>query len=171
MTSAALEALRARLRDADCDLLRALDARARFPRDPWPRAPAAGNRGSSLSPLPEVLMAIAPAGTAADPAAAEQANQTLLEAMLARERLAGPIAEAKFDRAGAEARAALETGDREKMAVLLADLSADLELIDFIRKTAAELAPHLPGDLAPLLWREYMIPWARQSEIAHLLDP
>ena len=171
MTSAALEELRAQLRDVDQDLLRALDARARFPRDPWPRAPAAGNRGSCPLPLPEILLAIAPAGTASDPAAAEIANQALLEALLARQRLAGQIAEAKFDRIGAEARAALETGDREKMAALLADLPAELHRIDFIRKTAAELVPHLPGDLAPFLWREYIIPWTQQSELAHLLDP
>lgn len=171
MTSAALETLRAQLRGIDQDLLRALDARARFPRDPWPTAPAAGSRGSGPLPLAEILIAISPAGTAERPDEVEPANRGLVAALLARQELAGRIAEAKFDLAGAAARAALETGDRERMATLLADLSAELHLIDFIRAQAVELAPHLPDGLAPLLWREYLIPWTRQSEIARLLEP
>ncbi len=171
MTSAVLEDLRARLRGIDRGLLRALDARSRFPRDPWPAAPDAGNRGPGPLPLSEMLIAISPAGTAENPAAAQQANRDLVEALRARQRLAGPIADAKFDLVRAEAQAALEIGDREKMAGLLADLPAELRLIDFIRSAAAELAPNLPGGLAPLLWREYLIPWTRQSELDHLLAP
>ena len=53
----------------------------------------------------------------------------------------------------------------------ITDLPAELRLLDFIRAQAPDLAPGLPADLAVLLWREYLIPWTKQSEVAHLLDP
>lgn len=170
MTSAALENLRARLRDADRGLLRALDARSRLPRHPGPAWPGEHVRRPA-PPLAEILLAIAPAGSAADPEAAEAANRNLVAALAARQEIAGRIADAKFDRVRPDAQAALETGDRERMAVLLADLSAELRLLDSIRTDAAEFAPRLPAGLAPLLWREYLIPWTQQSELAHLLEP
>lgn len=172
MSSEALERLRARMQDADRDLLRALDARAGFPRHPWPTIPSEGNRGSSPRlPIDELLLAIAPAGTAADTDAAEMANRRLLDALSACRQLAGLIADARFDVVRADAQAALEIGDRERMAALLTDLPAELKRLEFIRHAAVEFAPNLPGDLAPLLWREYLIPWTQQSEIEHLLAP
>ena len=171
MTSAALEQLRAQLRDGDRDLLRALDARAKFPRHPLPDFPGEKNRGACpRPPIEEILFAISPPGTAADSAAVENANQALLEVLRAHQRLAGQIADAKFDLVRADAQTALETGDRDRMASLLADLPAELRRLDFIR-AAAGLAPNLTAGLAPFLWREYLIPWTQQSEIAHLLEP
>lgn len=170
MTSEALENLRAQLREIDRDVLRALEARSLLPRHPGPAWPA-GDVRRPAPPLAEILLALSPSGTAADPEAAETANRHLVAALAARQEIAGRIADAKFDLVRPDAQAALETGDRERMASLLADLSAELRLIDFIRATAADLAPRLPGGLAPLLWREYFIPWAQQSELAHLLEP
>ena len=34
-----------------------------------------------------------------------------------------------------------------------------------------EAAPDLPPGLAPCLWRECILPWARAAELAHLADP
>ncbi|HAL92404.1 MAG TPA: hypothetical protein DCM68_05200 [Verrucomicrobia bacterium] len=170
MTSEVLEKLRTQLRDIDRRLLLALADRARFPRHPIPKWPAAETR-LPPPPLPEILIAISPAGTAGEPNAVEKANRSLIDALLARQQLANQIADAKFDLVRADAREALATGDREKMVALLTDLSAELRLIDFIRAMAAEIATNLPGDLAPFLWREYILPWTRQSEVAHLLEP
>ena len=170
MTSPALEDLRRKLRAADQTLLRALDARARFPRTPWPRWPATAPR-LPAPPLDDILLAIAPPGTAADPAAADQANHNLIAGLLARQHLARDIAEAKAEIAAADCRPALETGDRERLLDLLTDLPAELHRLDDIRRTAPETAPALTPDLAALLWREYLIPWARQTEVAHLLEP
>ena len=171
MTSDALEKLRAQLREIDRGLLRALAARAGFPRHPWPVFPCGGIGRSCPPPLDEILLAISPAGTAAETAAAEAANRDLVAALVARQETACRIADAKLDLLRADAQAALETGDRGRMAALLADLPAELGLLDFIRTAAAEFESRLPGDLAPFLWREYVIPWTQRSELAHLLDP
>ena len=98
-------------------------------------------------------------------------NRALLDVLLARQRLAEAIADAKADLRPDDFRAALETGDREKLLALLTDLPAELSRLDSIRAAAAELAPDLPAGLAPLLWREYFIPWTRRSEVDHLLAP
>ena len=52
----------------------------------------------------------------------------------------------------------------------LADLPADLRRLADVR-AAAERAPGLPAETVGLLWREYVIPWTRQIELAHLMDP
>ena len=168
MTSPPLATRREQLRALDENILRALNARARFPRQPHPRWPATETR-LPPPPLTEILLALSPAGTA-DPAPAAE-NRALIQALLARQQLAAEIADAKTRAHPADFRAALETGDREKLPALLADLPAELHQLEFIRATAAEIAPQLPGALAILLWREHLIPWARQSEVAHLLEP
>jgi hypothetical protein len=169
MQAPALDDLRRQLRDIDQNLLLALDVRARFPRHPAPRWPEPEIR-TPPPPLAEILLAISPAGTAADPSAPAAGNRGLIAALLARQRLAEAIADAKAALRPDDFRAALETGDREKLLALLTDLPAELRLLDFIRESAAELAPHLPNGLAPLLWREYVIPWTKQSEAARLLE-
>ena len=168
MQSPILEALRERLREIDNALLLALDVRARFPRHPRPRWPETKTR-LPQPPLDEILMAISPAGTA-EPAP-EANNLILTDALLARQNLAVHIAEAKADLCPVDVRAAMETGDRDKLLALLTDLPAELRLLEYIRRTAAEIAPNMPVNIAPLLWREYIIPWTKQSEIAHLLEP
>lgn len=188
MTSDALETLRARLRDGDRDLLRALAARARFPRDPRPRWPDAETR-LPPPPLAEILLALSPAGTAADPSACDAANRGLIRALLGRQRLAREIADAQAAlrpddfRAAMEAggrrgspglgdgRAALDAGGLDRLLALLTDLPGELRTLDFVRADAAESAPALPGDLASLLWRELLLPWTARSEAAHLLEP
>lgn len=165
--SDALEELRAELRDIDRRLLLALAARARHPRHPMPAWPAAGTR-LPAPPLAEILYALSPAGDAGNP---DAENRSLVAALLMRQQIACEIADAKFDLARDDAIAAMDAGDRERLLALLTDLPAELRLLDFIRESAAELAPNLPTDLAPLLWREYIIPWTRQSEVAHLLEP
>jgi chorismate mutase len=168
MTSPPLETLRTQLREIDRTILCALSARARFPRHPRPKWPEIETR-LPPPPLTEILFALAPAGTA-DPAP-DAANRGLTAALQARQRLALQIAEAKAEVNPADSRAAIETGDRDKLLALLTDLPAELRLLDFIRAAAAELAPNLPTGLAPLLWCEYVIPWTKQVEVAHLLEP
>jgi chorismate mutase len=169
MTSPALEDLRGRLRAADRDILLALNARARLPRHPapiWvppdPRLPP--------PPLAELLLAAAPAGDA-DPAAAAEPNRRLAAALSARQRLAADIADEKARLRPGDFRNVLDGGDLGRLLALLTDLPAELRLLDFIRDTAAELAPNLPPGLAPLLWREHLIPWTKHSEAAQLLEP
>lgn len=171
MTSDALESLRARVRDIDRDLLRALGVRARFPRNPRPVVPEAARDRPCPPPLAELLIAIAPAGIAGELSGVEPANRELVAALLARQSLANQIAEAKYELVRADARDAMATGDRDKLIALLTDLPAELRLLDFVRAVAAEVAPDLPAGLAPLLWREYVIPWTKRSEAAHLLEP
>ena len=168
MQSPALDELRRQLRKIDQALLLALDVRARFPRHPFPVWPASETR-LPPPPLAEILLVISPAGTAEPAPAAE--NRGLILALLARQRLAEQIADEKARRLCADVRAAADAGDRDRILELLTDLPAELRLLDSIRKTAAEIAPHLPPGLAALLWREYLIPWTKQSEVAHLLDP
>ena len=168
MHSPALENLRRQLREIDQTLLRALGARARFPRHPRPTWPETETR-LPPPPLMELLLAIAPAGTA-DPAP-DAATRELIDALLARQRLAQAIADTKAETLPDDFRAAMDAGDRDKLLALLTDLPAEVRLLDFIRSAAAELAPDLPPGLAPLLWREYLIPWTKQSEVAHLLEP
>ena len=168
MQSPALDDLRRRLREIDQDLLRALDARARFPRHPFPAWPETETR-LPPPPLAEILLALAPAGTA-DPAPAAE-NRGLIDALLARQRLAAEIADAKAAALPGDFRAAMDGGDRDRLLDLLTDLPAELRRLDALRKTAADLAPHLPSGLAAFLWREHLIPWTRQSELAHLLAP
>ena len=57
------------------------------------------------------------------------------------------------------------------MESLLADLAADLRRLDAIRAAAEQEAPGLAAETIGYLWREHVIPWTRQIEIAHLLDP
>ncbi len=168
MNSPALDDLRGTLRAIDRALLRALAARARFPRHPAPRWPETETRRPP-PPLAEIFLALCSAGTAAPVPAAE--NRAVLDLLLARQRLAEAIADAKAALRPDDFRAALETGDREKLLALLTDLPAELDRLESIRSAAAELAPELPAGLAPLLWREYFIPWTRRSEVDHLLDP
>ena len=170
MDPAALEPLRARLRDVDRRLLRALAARARFPRHPLPAWPG-GDPRRPAPPLAEILLALAPPGTAADSASVTQANAELVAALRARQELAGEIAAAKCRQLGADMHEVLALGDRERLLDLITDLAAELRVLDTIRAAAAELAPELPPDLPPFLWREYLIPWTKQSELDHLLAP
>ena len=170
MDPAALEPLRASLRDVDRRLLRALAARARFPRHPLPVWPGRDPRRPA-PPLAEILLALAPPDTAADPVSAEQANVELVAALRARQDLAGEIADTKCRQLGADTHEALALGDRERLLDLITDLAAELRVLDFVRAAAAKLAPELPPDLPPFLWREYLIPWTKQSELDHLLAP
>ena len=170
MDSADLEPLRARLRDVDRRLLRALAGRARFPRHPLPVWPA-GNPRLPEPPLPEILLALAPPGTAADPASVGQANTELVAALRARQELAAEIADAKCRQFGAGVHETLALGDRKRLLDLITDIAAELRVLDFIRTAAAEIAPELPRDLPLFLWREYLIPWTKQSELDQLLAP
>ncbi len=169
MTAPVLAELRRRLRAADRVLLRALADRARFPREPGP-AWSPPDLRLPPPPLAEILYALCPAG-AGDPEAAAPANRELAAALAARQRLAAEIADAKAAGHPDDFRAALEIGDRERLRDLLTDLSAELQVLDFIRTAAAELAPGWPSDLAPFLWRECLIPWTKQSEVDHLAAP
>ena len=168
MHSPALDDLRRQLREIDQALLRALAARARFPRNPRPLWPATETR-LPPPPLAEILLALCPAGTAAPASAA--ADRDLISALAARQRLACEIADAKAGALPGDFRAAADAGDRDRTLELLTDLPAELRLLDFIRTAAGHLAPDLPAGLAPFLWREYLIPWTKQSEVAHLLAP
>ncbi len=157
-----------RLREADRGLLRALAARAGLPREPWPvwtGAPA------PAPPLADLVAAVAPAGAAPDRAAAERANRGLIAALATLRVCAAARAEARFEQQRPASRAALEIGDRERMASLLADLAADLGRLDAVRAAAVNIAPDLPDDTIGYLWREHVIPWTREIEVAHLMDP
>ena len=167
MDPAGFEALRARLRACDRDLLRALAARARGPRDPRPVWPG-DDRRRPPPPLAEILCTLAPAGNSAD---AEAGNRGLLAALAARGKLACEMADAKAGLHPEDFHAALAVGDREQLARLLTDLAGELQALDFIRAAAPQAAPDLPPDLAPYLWRECILPWARQTELAHLAAP
>ena len=158
-----------RLREADRGLLRALAARAAWPREPWP--PRGSGDPLLAPPLAELIYAVAPAGPAPDPAAAERANRDLIAALEALRACAAARAEARFDQQRPASQAALEIGDRERMAALLADLAADLRRLDAVRAAAAEVAPLLPDETVGLLWREHVIPWTHRIGIAHLMDP
>ena len=167
MDSPDLASLRVRLADADRDLLRACAARAKFPRDPWPAWPD-DDRRRPPPPLAEILLAIAPAGKSTDP---DAGNGALISALLARRRLACEIADAKAAVHPEDFRAVLAVGDRDQLALLLADLAAELRALEFIRTVAPQVAPDLDPELALLLWREYVFPWIRQTEIDHLAAP
>ena len=167
MDPAARAALRTRLRACDRELLRALAARARGPRRPAPAWPGNDPRRPP-PPLAEILHVLAPSGTAGD---AGVADRRLVAALAAREKLAGEMADAKAGLHPEDFHAALAVGDREQLALLLADLAAELDQLDFIRKTAPETAPDLPPGLGPQLWRECILPWARATELAHLAAP
>ena len=168
MDSPLLAALRARRADADRDLLRALAARARCPRDSGPGVSDEVRRRLPPPPLAEILYALAPAGAAGDAAAAQR---DLLAALAAREQVACEIADAKAAIHSDDFHAALALGDRERLAELLADLADELRTLDFIRAAAPQVAPELDPDLALFLWREHVLPWARQTEIDHLAAP
>ena len=168
MSAPDLEQSYARLREADRGLLRALTARAGLPREPWPvwsGSPAAA------PPLAEWIYAISPAGVAADAAAAARANRDLNAAVETLRACAAARAETRFEQQRPASQAALEIGDRERMEALLADLAADLRRLDAIRAVAAKETPRLPDETVGFLWREHVIPWTRQIEIAHLMDP
>lgn len=157
-----------RLREADRGLLRALAARAAWPREP---GPVWDGPTASAPPLAELVYATAPAGTAADAAAAGRANRDLCAALEALRARAAELAEARFEQQRPASQAALEIGDRERMATLLADLAADLRRLDAVRAAAADVAPLLPDKTVGFLWREHVIPWTRQVALAHLMDP
>jgi len=170
MPPPSLEDLRNRLQQTDEALLRALSARAAFPRNPrpvWtgidPRLPA--------PPLAEMLYAIAPAGTAEESGAIMAANRDLIEGLLARQRLGVEIAEAKTREHPGDYHAAIGAANREVVLQLLTDLLTEVRRLDWIRETAVTLAPGLTPDDAALLWREHLIPWTRQVEVDHLLEP
>jgi|GEM_PF-885955 hypothetical protein len=168
MSAPDLERLNEGLRAADRDLLRALAARAALPREPGPKwvGPA-----ESAPPLAELVYAVAPAGTAADAAAATRANQALCTAVAALRARAAEQADGRFEQQRPASQAALENGDRERMGILLADVAADLQRLESIRAAAADCAPPLPDGTAGLLWREFVIPWTRQLAIARLMEP
>ena len=168
MDSPLLAALRARRADADRDLLRALATRARGPRASGPGVSDAVRRRLSPPPLAEILYALAPAGAAGEAAAAQR---DLLAALAARERWVCEIADAKAAIHPDDFHAALALGDRERLAELLTDLADELRTLDFIRAAAPQVAPELDPDLALFLWREHVLPWARQTEIDHLAAP
>ena len=157
-----------RLREADRGLLRALSARAGLPREP---EPVWSGPPTLAPPLAELMYAVAPAGSAPDRSAAERANRDLVAALEALRACAAARAEARFEQQRPASQAALEIGDRERMAVLLADLAADLRRLDAVRAAAGEIAPNLTSETVGYLWREHVIPWTRQIEIVHLLDP
>ena len=167
MEPAAPETLPARVRECERDLLRALAVRAKFPRDPWPAWPD-DDRRRPPPPLAEILLAIAPAGQSVDP---DAGNRGLIAALLARRRLACENADAKAAVHPEDFRAALAVGDRDQLALLLADLAAELRALDSIREAVPLVAPDLDPDLALLLWREHVLPWIRQTEIDHLAAP
>ena len=167
MDPVALESLRARLRDCDRNLLRALAARAKFPRDPRPVWPGE-NRRLPPPPLAEILYTLAPAGTADNP---DAENRGMISALAARQQIACEIADAKAEFLRDDVRAALALGDRDQLALLLTDLAAELRTLDFVRRTAPAVAPGLDLDLALSLWREYILPWTRQTEVDHLSAP
>ena len=167
MATAAPEPLSARLRECDRDLLRAFAARAKFPRDPWPAWPD-DDRRLPPPPLAEILLSIAPAGNSADP---DAGNRGLISALVARRQLACETADAKAAVHPEDFRAALAIGDRDQLALLLADLAAELRALEYIRTVAPQAAPDLDPDLALFLWREYVFPWLRQAEIDHLAAP
>ena len=157
-----------RLREADRGLLRALAARAGWPREPWP---VWAGSPAFAPPLAELICAACPAGSARDRAAAEQANRELVAAFEELRAGAAAWAEARFERQRPASQAALEIGDRERMAVLLADLATDLGRLDAVRAAAAAAARGLTDETVGYLWREHVVPWTRQIGIAHLLDP
>ena len=167
MAPAAPEPLSARWREGDRDLLRAFGVRAKFPRDPWPAWPD-DDRRLPPPPLAEILLALAPAGTCADP---DAGNRALISALVARRQLACETADAKAAVHPEDFRAVLAVGDRGQLALLLADLAAELRALEFIRAAAPQVAPDLDPDLALLLWREHVLPWIRQTEIDHLAAP
>ena len=167
MAPAAPEPFSARLRECDRDLLRAFAARAKFPRDPWPAWPD-DDRRLPPPPLAEILLALAPAGTCADP---DAGNRALISALVARRQLACETADAKAAVHPEDFRAVLAVGDRGQLALLLADLAAELRALEYIRTVAPQAAPDLDPDLALFLWREYVFPWLRQAEIDHLAAP
>ena len=167
MATAAPEPLSARWREGDRDLLRAFGVRAKFPRDPWPAWPD-DDRRLPPPPLAEILLALAPAGKSTDP---DAGNRGLISALAARRQLACETADAKAAVHPEDFRAVLAVGDRGQLALLLADLAAELRALEFIRAAAPQVAPDLDPDLALLLWREHVLPWIRQTEIEHLAAP
>jgi chorismate mutase len=168
--ASSLEDLRNRLQQTDEALLRALSARAAFPQNPapaWegidPRLPA--------PPLAEILYAMAPAGTAEETDAFQTAQSDLMDGLLARQQLGVEIAEAKVAQHPEDYLAAIGVANREVVLQLLTDLPTEVMRLNWIQKTAQELAPGLSPDDAVLLWREHLIPWTRQVEVDHLLVP
>ena len=157
-----------RLREADRGLLRALAARSGLPRAP---GPLWAGPPDPAPPLAELLYAVAPPGSAPDRAAADRANQALCEALETLRACAAARADVRFKQQRPASQAALEIGDRERMAVLLADLAADLRRLDAVRAAAAEETPDLADDTVGHLWREHVIPWTREFELAHLMEP
>ena len=165
-----LEDLRERLRAVDDTILRALSARTAFPRNPRPRWPETETR-LPPAPLEEILLAISPPGTAKDSPSLEKANRDLIDGLFARQQLGVEVAEFKTASRPDDYRAAIEVANRDVILSLLTDLPTEVRLLEHIRKIAETDAPNLPEGLAPLLWREYIIPWTRQVEMAHLLEP
>jgi hypothetical protein len=165
--------LPAHLRATDRRLLRALAACARTPRPPVPAWTPPDPR-LSPPPLAEILYALsaaqAPAARPADPAPGS-GTRDLIAALARRQQLAAQAADRQFQARRDDFQAVLDSGDREKLLALLTDLPAELRQLDFIRTAAAAEAPGLPPELALLLWREYLLPWTRESQVAHLLEP
>ena len=170
MTAVPLETPAARIHRADLELLRALAARARHPRHPAP-AWTGGDPRLPPPPLAEILYELSPAGDTTEPAAVEAANLHVVAALVARQRLAAALADETETRFREDVIAALDAGDRERLLALLCDLPAELRELDTIREAAARETPELPPDLVAFLWREHLIPWTRQSALAHLLEP
>jgi len=170
MPHPSLEEIRVRIRTIDESLLHDLSARATFPRHPRPQWTGIDPR-LPPAPLEEILLAISPAGNAKASSILEKANRDLMNSLLSRQRLGVEIAEIKVILRPDDYRAAIEVANRDVILSLLTDLPAEVRLLEHIQKTSEAMAPNLPEGLAPLLWREYIIPWTRQVETAHLLEP
>ena len=170
MTPPRLDELRLQLRKTDQSILKALAARAGFPRWPipdWippdPRLPE--------PPLADLLAECCPGGNAGDSATLLAANRELAEVLRARQELAVQIAEAKTARHPADFEIAMSVGNRDLVESLLMDLSTELQRLEEIQKDAADIPNGIPAKQAAALWREHLIPWTRQSEADHLLVP
>lgn len=170
MTPSTLETLRARLRETDRRILDALAARAGFPRRPVPDWTPPDPRLPE-PPLADLLAECCPEGEAQISDSLAEANRNLTEALRARQELAVQIAEAKSARHPADFEIAMSVGNRDLVDSLLTDLSMELQRLQEIQTDAAASPNGISPEQAAILWREYMIPWTRQSEADHLLVP
>ncbi|MDR0993299.1 MAG: hypothetical protein LBN38_01850 [Verrucomicrobiota bacterium] len=164
-----LQELRGRLRAVDEDLLRALDALARTDRRPTPEE---WTLFDSRLPPPPIQALLAALPKPPENAPSKAPAQTILHhALRQRQQLAVAIAEQKAAAHPHDVRAALEKADRDTLLSLLTDLPAELQVLEHIRKAAERTASSLSPALAAFLWREHLIPWAKQTEVEHLLQP
>ena len=169
-TSAPLADAYRRLGEIARSLLAALVFRSRAPRLP-PPIWTTGDARLPPPPLDEILWALAPPDSSSAPDSAESTNHALIAALQASQQLATLIAEEKSRLLPLDTRQALDTGDRDLLQTAFADLTAEFARLDAVRDAHPRIAPHLPADLVVLLWREHLLPWTRQTEIAYVLEP